>query len=607
LEQTRRPASIFRRDEGNFAEDSQGAQRDIFQVADGSGDHIQDAGHARGANSTRMYSAEPLPHFVDEYLAWLHETHPTDATFDGVHLHDDLLEDLSRAAIDAQVRDLGGFARRLAAIDPACLTDTERLERPALDASIRARLFELETVRTWERNPQHYGDLISTSLAGQVLFDYAPLPERARRVLSKLHQVPRLIQAARDNIKDPPGIFIKVGLESLRGTLRFIEADLPRAFGGLHDMRVLGDLADASTEAAQAIGSYVAYLENELAPRARGSFRLGRDVFQQKLRLDEGITLDADRLLAIANRELQATQDEFRRVASRLDPKQKDPFAAWARAKAEHPAAGELVATAQAQLDELKTFIQRQDIVSLPAAAGVQVAPTPRFYRWTFASMWTPGPFETRPLRAYYYITDADPSWPADRQEEHLRDFNYGALWSISIHEVYPGHFTHYQHLRQVSATLRKSILFSSTAMVEGWAHYCEHMMVEAGFRRQDPNIKLGQLAEALIRLCRLIVGIRLHCEDLSVEQGVRFFRDEAYLEEASARREAERGTFDPAYVLYSLGKLMVLKLRDDYKAHKGAKYSARAFHDALLGNGTVPLWLHRNLMLGENNGSMLE
>src|SRR5260221_713919 len=274
LEQSRRPAGVLSRDEGNFAERPQGAQRNIFQVADGSGDHIQNAGHARGADSTRMYSAEPLPHFVDEYLAWLHETHPTNATLDVVHLHDDLLEDLSRAAIDAQVRDLGGFARRLAAIDPARVTETERLQRPALDAHIRARLVELETVRTLERNPQHYGNLLSTSLAGQVLFDYAPLPERARRVLSKLHQVPRLMQAARDNIKDPPGIFIKVGLESLRGTLRFIEEDLPRAFGGLHDLRVLGDLADASVEAAQSIGAYVTYLEHDLAPPARGSFRL---------------------------------------------------------------------------------------------------------------------------------------------------------------------------------------------------------------------------------------------------------------------------------------------------------------------------------------------
>ena len=552
-----------------------------------------------------MYSAEPLPHFVDEYLAWLHEAHPTNATFDGIHLHDDLLEDFSRSAIDGQVRELGGFARRLGAIDPARLTDVERLERPALDSSIRARLFELEAVRTWEKNPQLYGDLISTSLAGQVLFDYAPIAERARRVLSKLRQVPRLIQAARDNIKDPAGIFIKVGLESLRGTLRFIDDDLPRAFSALHDLHVLGDLADASVEAARAVTAYIAYLEDDQAPKARGPFRLGRERLQQKLGLDEGVTLDVDRLLAIAERELHATQEEFRRAASRIDA--KDPLGAWTRLKDRHPAPGAVVATAQAQLDELRTFIQRQDLVGIPDAAHAHVAPTPRFYRWTFASMWTPGPFETRPLRAYYYITDVDPSWPPERQQEHLRDFNEGALWAISIHEVYPGHFLHYQHLRKVTSTLRKSSLFSSTAMVEGWAHYAEQMMVEAGFRRQDPVIKLGQLAESLIRLCRVIVGLRLHAEDLSVEQGVRFFRDEAYLEDAAARREAERGTFDPSYVLYSLGKLMVLKLREDCRAAQGERFSLRGFHDRLLGNGTVPLWLHRNLMLGENNGAMLE
>jgi uncharacterized protein (DUF885 family) len=552
-----------------------------------------------------MYSAEPLPHFVDEYLGWLHEVHPTNATFDGVHLHDDLLEDLSRAAIDQQIRALGGFARRLAAIDPARLTDTERLERPALDANIRARIFELESIRTWERSPQHYGDIVSTSLAGQALFDYAPLSERARRVLSKLRQVPRLMQAARDNIKDPPGIFVKFGLESLRGTQRFIEEDLPRAFADLDDLHVLGDLADASCEASTAIGGYLTYLEEELAPRARGSFRLGPDRLLQKLQLEEGLTLDADRLLNIAMRELHATQEEFRRAAARLDA--KDPFAAWARAKADHPVAGQVVSTAQAQLEELETFIRRQDLVGVPESALVQVAPTPKFYRWTFASMWTPGPFETRPLRAFYYITDADPSWPPERQEEHLRDFSYGALWAISIHEVFPGHFLHYQLLRRLTSTLRKSILFSSAAMVEGWAHYAEHLMVEVGFRRQDPAVKLGQLAEALIRLCRLIVGLRLHCEDLSVEQGVRLFRDEAYLEESAARREAERGTFDPSYVLYSLGKLMVLKLRDDYSARVGARFSLREFHDTLLGNGTVPLWLHRSLMLGDNNGAMLE
>ena len=552
-----------------------------------------------------MYSAEPLPHFVDEYLTYLYEVHPTTATFDGVHTHDDLLEDLTRQALDAQVRDLGGFARRLAAIDPARLTDTERLERPALDANIRARLFDLEVARPWEKNPQYYADVLATSLAGQALFDYAPLSERARRVLSKLRQVKKFIQAATDNIKEPPGIYVKVGLESMRGTRRFIDEDLPRAFGDLSDLHLLGDLADAASEASAAIAGYEEYLEKDLAPRSKGSFRLGRDRFEEKLRNEEGITLDADRLLAIAMRELRATQEEFRRVASRLNG--GDPMAAWAKVKLDHPPAGKLVNAAQEQLAELSDFIRRQRIITIPDGAPIAVAPTPRFYRWTFASMWTPGPFEARPLRAFYYITDVDPSWPPERQDEHMRDFSYGALWSISIHEVFPGHFLHYQHLRHVESKLRKSILFSSTAVVEGWAHYCEQMMIDEGFRKNDPAVRLGQLAEALIRLCRMVVGIRLHCEDLSVEQGVRFFREEAFLEEAAARREAERGTFDPSYILYTVGKLMLLKLREDYKARSTSAFSLRQFHDTLLANGTVPVWLHRALMLGETSGSILE
>jgi uncharacterized protein (DUF885 family) len=552
-----------------------------------------------------MYSSEPLPHFVDEYLAYLYETHPTNATFDGVHAHDDLLEDFSRPAIEAQIRELGGFARRLAAIDPAALTPLEHLERPVLEASIRGRIFELEEVRTWERNPQHYADVLATSLAGQALFAYTSLDERARRVLSKLRQVPRLIQAARDNIKDPPGIFVKIGLETMRGTLRFVEEDLPRAFADLDNLHLLGDLADASLEAAGALRAYVDHLERDLAPRSRGSFRLGRERFERKLKLHEGIGIDADRLLEIATRELRRTQEEFRRVAGRLNG--GEPVGAWRRLKQDHPAAGELVDVARRQLDDLAAFIERQAIVTMPEGDPVVVAPSPRFYRWTFASMWTPGPFEARPLRAYYYITDVDASWPPERQEEHLRDFSYGALWSISIHEVYPGHFLHYQHLRRVESKLRKSILFASASFVEGWAHYCEQMMVDAGFKHGDAAVRLGQLAEELIRLCRFVVGIRLHAEDMSVEQGMRFFRDEAFLEEGSARREAERGAFDPGYVVYSLGKLMLLKLRDDYKAQERNRFSLRGFHDTLLANGTVPFGLHRQLMLKDDAGDALE
>ncbi|PWT86507.1 MAG: hypothetical protein C5B57_00950 [Blastocatellia bacterium] len=551
-----------------------------------------------------MIASEPLPHFVDDLLGYLHETHPTHATLDGVHTHDDLLEDFSVHAMEGEAHALAGYLRRLDEINPEALTPIERLEHRMLISHLRGRMLELEDIRTWEKNPQHYADILASSMAGQSLFTHAPPEERARRVLSKLRQAPRLIQAARDNIKDPPGIFVKVGIETLRGALKFIEEELPRAFASVDDLHLLGDLADAQTEASQALGAYVDYLETEIAPRARASFRLGRDRFEQKLKLEEGIALPVERLLAIAFRELRTTQETFRALAGRVNG--GDPLEAWSRTKAEHPGPGELIPAGRQHVDQLATFIRRHSLISLPSAEPITVAPTPNFYRWSFASMWTPGPFESKPTRAYYYLTDVDPAWPADRQEEHLRDYNYPTLWSISIHEVYPGHFLHYQHLRRVESKVRKSILFAPASFVEGWAHYCEQMMVEAGFGRDDYGVRLGQLAEALIRLARFIVGIKLHTEDMSVEQGMRFFRDEAFMEEASARREAERGTFDPTYLVYTAGKLMLLKLRNDYKQQQGKAFSLKNFHDTLLGNGTAPFWLHRQLLLGEE-GDILE
>lgn len=551
-----------------------------------------------------MIASEPLPHFVDDLLGYLHETHPTYATLDGVHAHDDLLEDLSRHAVDSEAHALAGYLRRLDEISQDALTSTERLEHRMLTANLQARMFELEVVRTWERNPQFYSDLLASSLAGQTLFSHAPAPERARRVLSKLRQTPRLIQAARDNIKEPPGIFVKVGIETMKGALKFIDQELPRAFADLDDLHLLGDLADAQSEASHAVAAYIEELE-AFSQKARASFRLGRDKFEQKLRLEEGISVPIERLLAIAERELAATQEAFKTLAGRMNG--GDPLETWAKTKAEHPRPGQLVEVGRGQLEELATFLERQALITLPAGEEITVAPTPDFYRWSFASMWTPGPFEAKPSRAYYYLTDVDPSWTPDRQEEHLRDYNYPTLWSISIHEVFPGHFLHYQHLRRVESKARKSILFAPASFVEGWAHYCEQMMIEAGFGRRDYSIQLGQLAEALIRLARVVVCIKLHAEDMSVEQGVRFFREEAFMEESSARREAERGTFDPTYLVYSIGKLMLLKLRRDVKEQQGKGFSLRAFHDALLANGTAPFWLHRQLMLGDAAGDVLD
>ncbi len=556
----------------------------------------------RRSTPRHSQTSEPFTHFVDEFLAHLYETCPTEAAADGVHLHDDLLEDFGRTAIEARIRDLGGWARRLDGIEPSGLTRDESLEQRMLADRIRSRLFALEQVRDWERNPLFYAETLAGSLTSQVFFPYADVTERARRIGSKLRQTPRLLEAARRNVTEAPGLFVRVGIESFEGLLAFVERDLPRAFRDLEDMHLLGDLADASTDAIDALRSYIEHLRETVAPRSRASFRLGPERFHDKLRLDEGIDLPAERLSQIALRELRATQEEFRRVAGEL---KGDPASVWQGIKARHPAAGELIPTVEGQVRDLLDFVRRKRIVTVPDHAGVMVGATPDFYRWTFASLWTAGPFETTRMPARYYVTNVDPTWPEARQEEHLRDFSYATLWSMSIHEVYPGHFLHFEHLRAVSSSVRKSVLFAPTSFVEGWAHYCEQMMIEQGFERKNPEIRLGQLSEALIRLARTVVGIRLHTEDLSVEQGMRFFRDEAYLEEGSARQDAERGTFDPGYVLYALGKQMLLKLRADCEAAEGKGFELRRFHDRLLGQGALPLWMHRALMVGD--GTLLD
>jgi uncharacterized protein (DUF885 family) len=549
--------------------------------------------------------AEPFQHFIDDYLAYLYEAHPTSATLDGNHVHDDLLDDLSRTALDSHAGALAGFGRRLQAIPTEGLTPVERVEHRIVRANIESRQFEAETVRSWERDPHHYGQILAASLASQAIFTFASETDRARRVLSKLRQVPRLVQAARDNVKDPPAIFVKTGIDTFNGVVTFIDADLPRAFSGIDDMHLLADLADASTEATQALSAYAQWLESDVRPKAKASFRLGRERFERKLELDEGLPYSCERLLLVAERELAKTQEAFRTLAGRLDG--GDPVEAWRAAKRAHPAPGTLIQTARDQIAELKTFLSRSGVLDVPDGEEVRVAPSPGFLRWSAASLWTPGPFETRQTSATYYLTDALRSWPEERQLEHLRDLNIPTLWSISMHEVFPGHFLHFQHLRKVESKVRRSTLLAPSSYVEGWAHYGEQMMIEAGFGRRDPHVQLGQLAEALVRLARFVVGIKLHADDWSVEQGVRFFQNEAYLEEAHARREAERGTFDPGYVVYAAGKLMLLKLRDDWQEQQGGKPSLRAFHDALLAQGAAPFWALRTLMLNAHADELLE
>ncbi|MEK6302511.1 MAG: DUF885 domain-containing protein [Acidobacteriota bacterium] len=555
--------------------------------------------------SKNEMAAANYPKLVEEYLLDLHARHPNLAAASGIHAWDGQLEDFSAIAVSNEISAIKRFQSRLDKVPPLELSLSDVCDYQILVLNMKARLLELEQIKNFERNPQVYSDVISTGLLQIAIFPYTPLDSRIRHVIAKEKLVPRLLDSARENIRNSPAIFLKVALESFKGTLSFIKTDLPKAFASVKDEKLQREFKKSTKLAAEAVAGYIKHLE-PIKPDPEVSFAIGKQNYEAKLKYDEGIEIPVETLLKIGYRELARAQDEFRKTAARIDTA-RDPKAVWASLQADHPKAGALVEEAQKQLLGLVRFIQEKGIVTLPKGEVPLVAPTPDFMRWSTASMWTPGPFEHGSLPARYLVTDVDPKWSDKQKEEYLSSLNYPQLWSTSIHEAYPGHFVQGVYLKQVASPVRKLWALAPASFVEGWAHYTEQMMLEEGFSSGDPKIKMGQLADALLRLCRFVVAIRLHTEGMTVEQGTRFFMENAYMGETPSRIEAERGTFDPTYLVYAVGKLAILKLRDDYKRSRGAEFSLREFHDRLLSNGNAPIRLHRQMMMPGDRGRLIE
>jgi len=550
-------------------------------------------------------AAAKFPALVAEYLRDLHARHPALAAASGLHVWDSRLEDYSSLAISSEVSAIKSFQQRLEKIPPLELQLTDTFDYQILASNMNARLLELETIKSYEHNPQVYNDPISTGLLQIAMFEYAPADSRLRSVIAKEKEVPRLLDSARSNINKPPPVFLKVAIESFKGTLGFVQAELPAAFASVKDAKLQSEFKKSTKTAADAIAKYIKHLEN-IKPDPAASFAIGKENYEAKLKYDEGLDIPVATLLKIANRELAKTQDEFKKTASLIDPK-RDALAVWADVQRDHPKAGALVEEAQKQLDALVRFIQEKKIVTLPHGEAPVVAPTPDFMRWSTASMWTPGPFERRSMPARYMITDVDPTWSDKQKEEYLGSINYPQLWTTSIHEVYPGHFVQGVFLKQVKSQVRRVAAIAPGSFVEGWAHYTEQMMIDEGFGGGDPKIRLGQHADALLRLCRFVVGIREHTDGMTVDQATQFFMRNAYMGETPSRIEAERGTFDPTYLVYSVGKLAIMKLRDDYKRDHHDDFSLLEFHDRLLSNGNAPLWVHRQMLLPGDKGKLIE
>jgi uncharacterized protein (DUF885 family) len=568
------------------------------------------AGAAAGAPAAAPAGAPDFAAFVDDYLDRFGRFHPSIAAGNGLHDHDGELEDLSAASIARELTWLHSERRGLDAFDLHRLTADERVDRRILQGVMDGWVLDLDTVHTWTRNPMVYAAAISDGLHNLMTMESSAPEVRMQRALTKLQAVPGLIAAARTNVHSPPKVFVERAIAMLGGVSDLLSHDLPLAFASGHDEALRAKLMTAADTARTQLGEYQRELETKVLPAADGSFVIGLANVEARYRAEELIDLPAGRLLAIGQRELARKQSEFTQTAARIDAG-RPAIEVWHGVQDNHPAQGELVPAARAVVAELFAFIDAHQLVKLPPSEHIVVAPAPA-YDLGLASMHSSPPLEPHPIQSYYYVTDAGADWSAERQNAWLRTFNYATLADISAHEVAPGHYVHSVFMRNTPGKVRRiwvglNPFPQPSSGQDGWAHYAEQMVSDEGFKAQDPRYRLAQIAESLTRICRLIAGIKLHSGEWSVEQATELFEREGHLPAVAAAREAVRGTYDPTYGGYFLGKMAAFKLRHDYQAARGKQFNLREFHERVMTDGIAPWWAHRQLLLPGDRGAVVE
>ncbi|MEN9592088.1 MAG: hypothetical protein RJA21_547 [Gemmatimonadota bacterium] len=548
--------------------------------------------------------------FVDRYLDGFARRHPSIAAGNGLHNHDDRLDDFSAPAIAAEIATLKTAAAELAAFSDSSLTPDERVDKRILAGVIDGWLLEQETLESWKRNPMTYASALSDGVHNLMTMENEAAPVRMRRIIAKLAGVPALLQAARTNIVNPPQIFAERGLGMMRGASTMLTTDLPVAFVTAKGTPLMDSLLSAATVAAKAIDAYTADFEKTVLPTANGEWKIGGDAVARRYRAEELIDVPLVDLAALGERELTSAQERFRNAARRLAPG-VDPQTTWLTIRRHHPKRGEVVAAAQAVVDSLTRFIATKNLAVVPNGERVMVKPAQPF-SLGFASMHASPPLEKTPVQSYYYITDADSLDAPAQQEAWLERFNYASLAITSAHEAMPGHWLHSVHMRDTPGKIRRIWIGLNpfpqpSSGQDGWAHYSEELVVEQGFMNSDPRYELAQLSDALTRICRLLSGIRLHTGEWTLAQAQACFEQQAYVAAPAAKREAERGTYDPTYGGYFLGKRGMLTLRRDVKAAQGDKFSLREFHERVMKNGIAPIWAHRQLLLPGDTSRVIQ
>jgi uncharacterized protein (DUF885 family) len=440
--------------------------------------------------------------------------------------------------------------------------------------------------------------------------NFAPLEDRVKSIIAIQNQAPNIVIAAKTNLEPVlPRPYVELAIEIARGQAEFMKKELVEALKEVKDQRLQAQFSMSNRKATMALSDFANWLEKEKLPKATAPWTLGEEKYRRMLAETELVDLPPARVLEIGMEELKREQAIFAEAALVIDPSKPAPEVFKAIQK-DHPTAEKLIADTAKNLDAIRQFVIDRDLVTMPSKVKAEVKETPQFARATsFASMDTPGPFEKKATEAYYYVTPVEPHWPPEQKEEWLTAFNFYTTDAVSIHECYPGHYTQFLHLNASSAS-KVAKIFGSYAYIEGWAHYAEKMMLDEGFGRaksatpseeetkRAAKYRLAQSDEALLRLCRLIVSIKMHTQAMSVDDGAKFFEENCYYEAKPSRSEAMRGTFDPGYLNYTLGKLQILKLREDYKAQEGDKFALKKFHDTMLDNGMPPIRLLREIML---------
>jgi uncharacterized protein (DUF885 family) len=536
---------------------------------------------------------------------------PTSATSAGVHQYDGQLEDYSRKGEEDTVKALRQWEATFAAVDAGKLSEQERGDLELVLASIRGRLLMLDQVRWWETNPDNYSSGITGSAFTLMSRKFASSDQRLKLLIAREKKMPQVLAEARSNLKNPPKIYTEIALEQLPGLVSFFEKDVPSAFADATDARLKEQFAQSNAAVIQALKDYQQWLKTDLLPRSHGDFRIGADAFRKKLAYDEMVDTPLDKLVAIDMEDLHRNQAEFAKVAKELDPK-KTPAQVLAELGADHPERAQTLDTFRGTFTKLIDFIQSHHIVSIPSQVQPIVEETPPFERaTTFASMDTPGPFEKVAKEAYFNVTLPDPSWSKQETDEFMAQFSYPVINNVAVHEAYPGHYVQFLWMHDIHDRVRQMLGSSSNA--EGWAHYSEQMMLDEGLAqamypndvRQQKRLKLGQLQDALLRNARFIAGIKMHTGQMSFDQAVDFFVKEGYQSHAVGVVEAKRGTSDPTYLYYTLGKLQILKLRQDVMARQGKDFNLEQFHDAFMKQGFAPIRIVRRAMLHDDSPTL--